>query len=129
MKWVRAVRLWLFEIGAMRLWCARLAARTEQVNALFMVGQVCDAENTAINLIMLGIRRPGTQQRTFPISKANTCRRLSPSVCCAFCRRRKGDPYMCGHLHTLGGFVRTMYTRHPAGNLELEAADWKDGRM
>ena len=41
----------------------------------------------------------------------------------------QGDIYLCGHLHTLGGFVPAMYTKHSAGNLELEVGDWKDNRI
>jgi hypothetical protein len=40
-----------------------------------------------------------------------------------------GAAYLCGHLHTLGGLVPSMYTRHSNGLLELELADWKVGRM
>ena len=43
--------------------------------------------------------------------------------------RRTGDVYLCGHLHTLNGYMPAMYTRHPAGNLELEVGDWKDNRV
>ena len=37
--------------------------------------------------------------------------------------------YLCGHFHTLGGTVPNMYSLQQAGFLELELADWKDGRM
>ncbi|KAL1122046.1 hypothetical protein AAG570_003452, partial [Ranatra chinensis] len=37
--------------------------------------------------------------------------------------------YLCGHLHTLGGFVPNMYTLQKQGFLELELGDWKDNRM
>ncbi|XP_055937862.1 transmembrane protein 62-like [Argiope bruennichi] len=37
-------------------------------------------------------------------------------------------PYLCGHLHTLGGMVPEMYTLQSTGALELELADWKDRR-
>ncbi|XP_054715179.1 transmembrane protein 62-like [Uloborus diversus] len=41
---------------------------------------------------------------------------------------RHSGPYLCGHLHTLGGMVPQMYTLQPQGNLELELADWKENR-
>lgn len=37
--------------------------------------------------------------------------------------------YLCGHFHTLGGTVPSMYSLQQAGFLELELADWKDNRM
>ncbi|PNF33569.1 hypothetical protein B7P43_G16995 [Cryptotermes secundus] len=37
--------------------------------------------------------------------------------------------YVCGHYHTLGGMVPSMYTLQQAGFLELELGDWKDNRM
>ncbi|MGH0169370.1 UNVERIFIED_CONTAM: hypothetical protein FKN15_056768 [Acipenser sinensis] len=36
--------------------------------------------------------------------------------------------YLCGHLHTLGGLMPVLHSRHPQGTLELELADWKDSR-
>ncbi|XP_045395734.1 transmembrane protein 62 isoform X4 [Lemur catta] len=36
--------------------------------------------------------------------------------------------YMCGHLHTLGGLMPVLHTRHFQGTLELEVGDWKDNR-
>lgn len=36
--------------------------------------------------------------------------------------------HVCGHLHTLGGFVPHMYGKHPSGHLELELADFTDSR-
>ncbi|XP_051000430.1 transmembrane protein 62 isoform X2 [Acomys russatus] len=36
--------------------------------------------------------------------------------------------YLCGHLHTLGGLMPVLHTRHFTGTLELEVADWKDNR-
>ncbi|OBS60401.1 hypothetical protein A6R68_08480, partial [Neotoma lepida] len=36
--------------------------------------------------------------------------------------------YMCGHLHTLGGLMPVLHTRHFTGTLELEVGDWKDNR-
>ncbi|KFM76795.1 Transmembrane protein 62, partial [Stegodyphus mimosarum] len=41
---------------------------------------------------------------------------------------RSRGPYLCGHLHTLGGMVPEMYTLQSTGNLELELADWKENR-
>lgn len=41
---------------------------------------------------------------------------------------RDSGPYLCGHLHTLGGMVPIMYTLQSTGSLELELADWKDNR-
>ena len=37
--------------------------------------------------------------------------------------------HVCGHLHTLGDYVKNMYGRHRDGHLELELADWKYTRM
>uniref|UniRef100_A0A7G3B2B5 Uncharacterized protein n=1 Tax=Lutzomyia longipalpis TaxID=7200 RepID=A0A7G3B2B5_LUTLO len=37
--------------------------------------------------------------------------------------------YLCGHLHTMGGMVKHMYTVQKAGFLELELGDWKDNRL
>ncbi|XP_038214829.1 transmembrane protein 62-like [Zerene cesonia] len=37
--------------------------------------------------------------------------------------------YVCGHLHSMGGLVPRMYTKHKKGYLELELGDWKDNRM
>ncbi|KAM3181446.1 hypothetical protein ACTXT7_014365 [Hymenolepis weldensis] len=37
--------------------------------------------------------------------------------------------YLCGHLHTLIKLVPAMYTVQPQGFLELELADWRDGRL
>ena len=36
--------------------------------------------------------------------------------------------YVCGHLHTLGGFVPHMYGKHPSGHLELELADFRHSK-
>ncbi|XP_062910173.1 transmembrane protein 62 isoform X1 [Mobula hypostoma] len=36
--------------------------------------------------------------------------------------------YLCGHLHTLGGFMPVLHSRHEHGTLELELADWMDNR-
>lgn len=36
--------------------------------------------------------------------------------------------YLCGHLHTLGGLMPVLHTRHFTGALELEVGDWKDNR-
>ncbi|GAA6108741.1 transmembrane protein 62 [Tachysurus ichikawai] len=36
--------------------------------------------------------------------------------------------YLCGHLHTLGGLMPVLHSRHSAGTLELELADWMDNR-
>lgn len=41
---------------------------------------------------------------------------------------RSSGPYLCGHLHTLGGMVPEMYTLQSNGALELELADWKENR-
>ncbi|CAH0714521.1 unnamed protein product, partial [Brenthis ino] len=37
--------------------------------------------------------------------------------------------YVCGHLHSMGGLIKRMYTKHKKGYLELELGDWKDNRM
>ncbi|KAJ0175725.1 hypothetical protein K1T71_008884 [Dendrolimus kikuchii] len=37
--------------------------------------------------------------------------------------------YVCGHLHSMGGLVKKMYTKQKKGFLELELSDWKDNRM
>ncbi|VUZ48506.1 unnamed protein product [Hymenolepis diminuta] len=37
--------------------------------------------------------------------------------------------YLCGHLHSLVKLVPAMYTVQPQGFLELELADWRDGRF
>ncbi|GAB6029706.1 hypothetical protein CHUAL_005428 [Chamberlinius hualienensis] len=42
---------------------------------------------------------------------------------------RNGVAYLCGHFHTLGGWIPHMYTLQKTGFLELELADWKDNRM
>ncbi|XP_055484320.1 transmembrane protein 62 isoform X2 [Psammomys obesus] len=39
-----------------------------------------------------------------------------------------GTAYLCGHLHTLGGLMPVLHTRHFSGTLELEVGDWKDNR-
>ncbi|XP_060030476.1 transmembrane protein 62 isoform X2 [Erinaceus europaeus] len=36
--------------------------------------------------------------------------------------------YFCGHLHTLGGLMPVLHTRHSQGTLELELGDWKNNR-
>ncbi|XP_051867308.1 transmembrane protein 62 isoform X2 [Pristis pectinata] len=36
--------------------------------------------------------------------------------------------HLCGHLHTLGGFMPVLHSRHERGTLELELADWMDNR-
>ncbi|XP_067895855.1 transmembrane protein 62 isoform X2 [Heterodontus francisci] len=36
--------------------------------------------------------------------------------------------YLCGHLHTLGGLMPVLHTRHSQGTLELELGDWMDNR-
>lgn len=48
---------------------------------------------------------------------------------CSFFMTRHGSVYLCGHLHTLAGMVRHMYTKQKTGYLELELADWKDSRV
>ncbi|KAK9508223.1 hypothetical protein O3M35_007931 [Rhynocoris fuscipes] len=37
--------------------------------------------------------------------------------------------YLCGHFHSMLGFVPNMYTIQRDGFLELELSDWKDNRM
>ncbi|CAL1536281.1 unnamed protein product [Lymnaea stagnalis] len=37
--------------------------------------------------------------------------------------------YLCGHLHTMMGYVPKMYSRHKTGQLELELGDWKENRV
>ena len=37
-------------------------------------------------------------------------------------------PLPSGHLHTAYGHVPAMHAIQESGTLELEAADWKDGR-
>uniref|UniRef100_A0A1B0D177 TMEM62 C-terminal domain-containing protein n=1 Tax=Phlebotomus papatasi TaxID=29031 RepID=A0A1B0D177_PHLPP len=44
-------------------------------------------------------------------------------------RHEEGLVYLCGHLHTMGGMVKKMYTLQNEGFLELELGDWKDNRM
>uniref|UniRef100_A0AAV2JI22 Transmembrane protein 62 n=1 Tax=Knipowitschia caucasica TaxID=637954 RepID=A0AAV2JI22_KNICA len=41
---------------------------------------------------------------------------------------RSALAYLCGHLHTLGGLVPVLHSRHPQGTLELELGDWMDNR-
>ncbi|NXC50264.1 TMM62 protein, partial [Penelope pileata] len=36
--------------------------------------------------------------------------------------------YLCGHLHTMGGLMPALYSRHRGGTLELELGDWMDNR-
>ncbi|XP_057199107.1 transmembrane protein 62 [Triplophysa rosa] len=36
--------------------------------------------------------------------------------------------YLCGHLHTLGGFMPLLHSRHRGGTLELELGDWMANR-
>ncbi|XP_034015891.1 transmembrane protein 62 isoform X2 [Thalassophryne amazonica] len=36
--------------------------------------------------------------------------------------------YLCGHLHTLGGLMPILHSRHPRGTLELELGDWMENR-
>uniref|UniRef100_A0A9J8BFF2 Transmembrane protein 62 n=2 Tax=Cyprinus carpio TaxID=7962 RepID=A0A9J8BFF2_CYPCA len=36
--------------------------------------------------------------------------------------------YLCGHLHTLGGFMPVLHSRHQGGTLELELGDWMVNR-
>ncbi|XP_076833795.1 transmembrane protein 62 isoform X2 [Brachyhypopomus gauderio] len=36
--------------------------------------------------------------------------------------------YLCGHLHTLGGLMPVLHSRHSTGTLELELGDWMDNR-
>ncbi|KAI4875117.1 hypothetical protein NFI96_025236 [Prochilodus magdalenae] len=36
--------------------------------------------------------------------------------------------YLCGHLHTLGGMMPVLHSRHTSGTLELELGDWMDNR-
>ncbi|XP_058471301.1 transmembrane protein 62 [Solea solea] len=41
---------------------------------------------------------------------------------------RSAVAYVCGHLHTLGGLMPVLHSRHPKGTLELELGDWMDNR-
>ncbi|XP_061752246.1 transmembrane protein 62-like [Nerophis ophidion] len=41
---------------------------------------------------------------------------------------RSAIAYLCGHLHTLGGLMPVLHSRHPSGALELELGDWMDNR-
>ncbi|XP_037551392.1 transmembrane protein 62 isoform X2 [Nematolebias whitei] len=41
---------------------------------------------------------------------------------------RAAVAYLCGHLHTLGGLMPVLHSRHPRGTLELELGDWMDNR-
>uniref|UniRef100_A0A8C3DK52 Transmembrane protein 62 n=1 Tax=Corvus moneduloides TaxID=1196302 RepID=A0A8C3DK52_CORMO len=36
--------------------------------------------------------------------------------------------YLCGHLHTMGGLMPVLHSRHRGGTLELELGDWMDNR-
>nr|XP_023683199.1 transmembrane protein 62 isoform X1 [Paramormyrops kingsleyae] len=36
--------------------------------------------------------------------------------------------YLCGHLHTLGGLMPVLHSRHHQGTLELELGDWMENR-
>ncbi|XP_064421286.1 transmembrane protein 62 [Latimeria chalumnae] len=36
--------------------------------------------------------------------------------------------YLCGHLHTLGGLMPVLHSRHSQGTLELELGDWMSNR-
>ncbi|XP_073720903.1 transmembrane protein 62-like isoform X1 [Misgurnus anguillicaudatus] len=36
--------------------------------------------------------------------------------------------YLCGHLHTLGGLMPVLHSRHKGGTLELELGDWMSNR-
>ncbi|KAF3700979.1 Transmembrane protein 62 [Channa argus] len=36
--------------------------------------------------------------------------------------------YLCGHLHTLGGMMPVLHSRHSKGTLELELGDWMQNR-
>ncbi|KAJ8401137.1 hypothetical protein AAFF_G00387190 [Aldrovandia affinis] len=36
--------------------------------------------------------------------------------------------YLCGHLHTLGGLMPVLHSRHSQGTLELELGDWMENR-
>lgn len=40
-----------------------------------------------------------------------------------------GLAYLCGHFHTLGGLVPSMYAIQRSGSMELELGDWKDNRV
>lgn len=40
----------------------------------------------------------------------------------------KAVAYLCGHLHTLGGLMPVLHSRHSTGTLELELGDWMDNR-
>ncbi len=42
---------------------------------------------------------------------------------------RNGVAYLCGHLHTLAGYVPKLYSKHGGRLLELEVGDWKDNRI
>lgn len=42
---------------------------------------------------------------------------------------RNGIAYLCGHFHTIGGWVPHMYALQKSGVLELELGDWKDSRL
>uniref|UniRef100_A0A8D3DN78 Transmembrane protein 62 n=1 Tax=Scophthalmus maximus TaxID=52904 RepID=A0A8D3DN78_SCOMX len=41
---------------------------------------------------------------------------------------RSAVAYLCGHLHTLGGLMPVLHSRHPQGTMELELGDWMDNR-
>uniref|UniRef100_A0A1A8FE47 Transmembrane protein 62 n=1 Tax=Nothobranchius korthausae TaxID=1143690 RepID=A0A1A8FE47_9TELE len=41
---------------------------------------------------------------------------------------RSAAAYLCGHLHTLGGLMPILHSRHPQGTLELELGDWMENR-
>uniref|UniRef100_A0A1A7XQY4 Transmembrane protein 62 n=1 Tax=Iconisemion striatum TaxID=60296 RepID=A0A1A7XQY4_9TELE len=43
-------------------------------------------------------------------------------------KMRSAVAYLCGHLHTLGGLMPVLHSRHPQGTLELELGDWMDNR-
>ena len=48
---------------------------------------------------------------------------------CVLLYYRNAAYYLCGHLHTFGGFITRMYTRHNTGTIELELGDWRDNRL
>ncbi|GAB0096777.1 Neurotransmitter-gated ion-channel ligand-binding domain [Sergentomyia squamirostris] len=96
------------------------------------IGMITEDELENIEKLMVEAKQSGDSYTIWFGHYPTSCI-LTPSVGSGGIRdvigRHEGLVYLCGHLHTMGGMVKRMYTRQNAGFLELELGDWKDNRM
>ncbi|KAF7266802.1 hypothetical protein GWI33_019908 [Rhynchophorus ferrugineus] len=95
------------------------------------VGIVDESEVTEINQLIKKIKETGSNYTIWFGHFPTSCILSSAgeNVRDLIKKDENSLVYVCGHLHTLGGAVKNMYTMQKEGHLELELGDWKDNRL